>query len=201
MNLRRTIKQRTFYDDKDYHDPNLDQVRRPPPKSTKPTYTGQVIEYNPNLRPAVFPTIPLDQEVKEPAEETSALDSSNEGQDAGATPQPSTPPPDTANTLSHHPPSRCLSADSEHEESAFDMSSMYTSADQLEWSGRLRMPLGRSSSPERVMGCNGLGNPTFAKNWKRMVKLGRRTDQEMIEAEMATSDEDASEEPQERSVS
>ena len=69
MILRSSIKTPQKYDDLDYQDHNQEEVhqRTPHPEKKMIAYTGRIIEYNPNIRPAVFPTIPLDQEVDEDA--------------------------------------------------------------------------------------------------------------------------------------
>ena len=69
MILRSSIKTPQKYDDLDYQDHNQEEVhqRTPHPEKKIIAYTGPIVEYNPNLRPAVFPTIPLDQEIDEEA--------------------------------------------------------------------------------------------------------------------------------------
>lgn len=65
MNLRSSRHAPQKYDDQDFHDHNQDRVRERTPVKMAEKYCGPVYEFNPNLRPAIFPTIPLDQEVDE----------------------------------------------------------------------------------------------------------------------------------------
>ena len=75
MILRSSIKTPQKYDDLDYQDHNQDEVhqRTPHPEKKMIAYIGPIVEFNPNLRPAVFPTIPLDQVVDEEAWQRSKL--------------------------------------------------------------------------------------------------------------------------------
>ena len=67
MNLRSSTYAPQKYDDLDFHDHNQDRVRERTPVKMTGQYCGPVVAYNPNLRPAIFPTIPLDHEADEDA--------------------------------------------------------------------------------------------------------------------------------------
>ena len=197
MNLRKNIKRRTFYDDQDYHDPNQAEVYRTPPKPTKQAYTGKVIEVNPRQRPAVFPTNPIGQVVEEPKKGASESDLSESPNlkpihqlSTITSPAPGTPV-QFVDTLHEQP---------DHRESAFDVSSMYTSVDQAMWARRLTISPERTPSPTYRIGSNRTENPVFANNMALMEKLSKRTDEEWAAAEMATSDEDEDDEPRGRHV-
>ena len=213
MNLRKTIKVRTFYDDKDYRDPHQDEVYRAPPKpAKKPAYQGQVVEYNPDLRPAVFPTIPIGQVVREPVEEvetridceslpTSPIPLESRAQLTSSTDAPT----DAANLLTLTSQNTSQPADqpeqpSQASRSAFDVSGMFTSLDHKEWAQRLAFPPGRSPSPDRRTSASCMDNPVFARNMGLMEKLSQRTDEEWVEAEMATSEEEEDDEARGRQV-
>lgn len=192
MNLRKKIKRRTFYDDQDYHDPNQAEVYRAPPKPVKSAYTGKVIEFNPQLRPAVFPTIPLAQVVEEPKNEASGPDLSE---------SPNTEPINQLSRItSPTPDTPVQSVDSlpeqpDQRESVFDVSSMSTSIDKVVWARKLTMPPERTPSPTYRTRSNRPENPVFENNMALMEKLSERTDEEWAAAEMATSDEDEDDEP------
>jgi hypothetical protein len=208
MNLRKTIKTRTFYDDQDFRDPHQDEVYRAPPTPTKqPAYQGQVVKYNPRLRPAAFPTIPLGLVVVQTGKEVTTHSVSEPqaipltrpevtvraNRSSGALKVPisqSQNAPQSDNAL------QCQPGDSEF---AFDVSDMFTSIDQKEWSWRLSPA--RSPSLERQVSACDVENPLYTKNMALMERLSKWTDEEWAEAEMATSDEEEEDdEPRGRQV-
>ena len=198
MNLRKSIKRRTFYDDRDYHDPNLSGCILPAaPKPVKLAYKGKVVEFNPQLRPAVFPTISLGQVVEEPTIKEPRPPESSESSTSNPKTQPS-----TLSTTFHN---QVQAVDPLHDrpdsgDSAFDVSNMYTSLDKAMWSRRLTMSLGQTPSPTREMSSNGPENPVFAHNMKLMDKWSKRTDEDWAAVEMETSDEDEDVGPRARRV-
>lgn len=206
MNLRKTIKTRTFYDDQDFHDPHQDEVHRAPRTPTEqPVYQGRVAEYNPRLRPAAFPTIPLGQVVQTGEEVTTHTVS--ESQAISLTRLEVTARANQSNNalkspISSHKASRsdnALQGRLGDSESTFNVSDMFTSQDQKEWSRRLSPP--RSPSLERQISAYDTENPVYTKNLELMERLSKRTDEEWVEAEMATSDEEEDdEEPRGRQV-
>ena len=62
------------------------------------------------------------------------------------------------------------------------------------------MSPGSSPSPDRRVGSCDLENPVYARNMELIEKLSKRTDEELVEAEMATSDEDEEDESRGRQV-
>jgi len=208
MNLRKTIKTRTFYDDQDYRDPHQDEVYRAPPTPAKqPIYQGQVVKFNSRLRPAAFPTIPLGQVVAQTGKEVTTHTGS-ESQAISFTRPEVTARANVSSGAFKSPISQSQDAsqidnafqgqpgDSEF---GFNVSDMFTSLDQKEWSRRLSPA--RSPSPERQISACDMENPVYTKNMELMERLSKWTDEDWIEAEMATSDEeDEDEEPRGRQV-
>ena len=209
MNLRKTIKQRTFYDDKDYRDPHQDEVHRPTPQPSKePTYKGEVIEFNPNLRPAAFPTIPLNQVIEESVKEGGThVGEARQTLPSWSKQRASFIPPTNAGDLPNSIPSNNSQSypvqQPSQESRSFDVSSMFTLLDHKEWSQKLANSPSRSRSRSsgRRVGASRPENSTYARNLNLMDKFDKRTDEEWVEAEMATSDEEeCEEEPRGRQV-
>jgi len=208
MNLRKTIKTRTFYDDQDFRDPHQDEVYRAPPTPTKqPAYQGQVVKYNPRLRPAAFPTVPLGQVVAQTGKEVTTHTGSESQANLFACPEV-TARANASSSALNLPISQSQNAPQTDNAfqgqlgdsgSAFNVSDMFTSIDQKEWSRRLSPA--RSPSPERQISACDIENPVYTKNMELMERLSKWTDEEWAEAEMATSDEEAEdEEPRGRQV-
>lgn len=212
MNLRKTIKTRTFYDDKDYRDPHQDEVYRTPPKPAKqPAYQGQVVEFNPDLRPAAFPTIPLGHVVEKVVTPTKEAVTRIVCESPPTSPSRLQPP--TAHSLTVAPESTTSGSQaasqsdesprhpSQASRSVFDVSGMLTSLDKREWSRKLAISPDPSPSPDRRIGACGVENPVYARNMEIMERMSKRTDEDWVEAEMVTSeDEDEDEEPRGRQV-
>ncbi|KAL8822459.1 MAG: hypothetical protein Q9191_006806 [Dirinaria sp. TL-2023a] len=206
MNLRKSIKRRTFYDDRDYHDPNQHEVYRASPKAVKPAYKGKIVEFNPNLRPAAFPTISLGQvvveeveEEKEEEDEPTIKEASAPDSSESSTPNPHPQTPTTLATSNNQVQSVDALCEQPHSgNSIFDVSNMYTSIDKAVWSQRLTMSPTRTPSPPCEMSSNGSENPVFVNNMKLLEKLSKRTDEAWAAAEMETSDEDEDDGPRER---
>lgn len=208
MNLRKTIKTRTFYDDQDFRDPHQDEVYRAPPTPTKqPAYQGQAAEYNPRLRPAAFPTIPLGQVVVQTGEEVTTHTVS-ESQVISFTRPEVTARANRSSGALKSPVSQSQNASRSDNalqgqlgdsESTFNVSDMFTSLDRKEWSRRLSPP--RSPSLERQISACNTENTVYTKNMELMERLSKRTDEEWAEVEMATSDEEEEDdEPRGRQV-
>ena len=77
LRKRSAIRIPQKYDDLDYHDHAQESAPKsascPEETNDGSGYRGRVLDYNPSLRPAVFPTIPLDQEIEEQEEECASL--------------------------------------------------------------------------------------------------------------------------------
>lgn len=203
MNLRKTIKARTFYDDRDFRDPHQDEVYRALPIPTRqPGFRGQVIDYNPRLRPAAFPTIPLGQVIAQTGEEVTTHTVSELKAIPFTRPEV-TAAANASSSALELPISQSQNASQAADafqgqpgdtEFPLNVSDMFTSIDQKDWSRRLSPA--RSPSLERQISVSDKGNPVYTKNMELMERLSKRTDEEWAEAEMATSDEeDEDEEP------
>lgn len=198
MELRKKKKAPVYYDDVDFRNPQQEEVFFTPSKSAKKLgYTGLPIDYNPNLRPAAFPTIPhghqVDLEVEDvtrptPPATNKALATSSAASSSAQFLQA----PTVAVSLRQR--------QSQAYNSALPTPNMFTQADKDEWAQRLAFNAGRSPSPDRRAASHGLLNPVLAGNYALMNKFGKRTDVEWVAAEMATSDEE-DDEPRGRQVS
>ena len=192
---RDALKTPQRYDNVDYEDRHLSEGRQQSgePESLN-AYRGPVIEYNPNLRPAVFPTIPLDQEVDEslftPTEVNLQNAPSQHPQRATQIPQPDdiwiAHQSDTSSHTLRASPSR--------------NSEMYTflSTDDR-WSRELNRDINtsphRASSPKMPAKPDvGIGSRVWNANMKKLDKLSRMTETDWNVAEMETSEEDEAEE-------
>ena len=185
MELRKTIRPVHKYDDIDYHDYHQDEVgqRTSPLALDRQAYRGRVIEYNPNLRPAVFPTIPLDEEVSDSATE--------------CVNQPSQYSPLSYQQNQYEKSDSERRADTVHQ--SFDFSSFRdpqmfaTVTTNDRWSHELDKDLmtlpSRTPSPKSSKS-NGSGNKIYVQNLKLMEKLDKRTEMDWNIAEMETSEED-----------
>ena len=179
------------YDNANYEDRHQNEVRQPiaEPETSK-AYRGRVIEYNPNLRPAVFPTIPLDQEVDESLFTSSENAPSQHPHRATQTPQPKDVGSDDQSDAS----SQTLRG------SPLSNPGMYsfTSTDDR-WSRELNKDLNssplRASSPKMpAKPSAGIGSKVWNENMKKLDMLAERTETDWNIAEMETSEEDEAEE-------
>ncbi|KAK3172872.1 hypothetical protein OEA41_006197 [Lepraria neglecta] len=208
LRKRKNIKAPRRYDDDDYgsspresspressskdedsrESPQLEQLRwpSPPPKRStkKNAYRGPVIEFNPNLPPAAFPTLD-----KPWPNQISDQDQHNMHQEL--------PIPDLSDEQVAVADSS-VSGNGPHQRvNPPIMFSIPTRAP----SGSIRPRLGPSIMVDRAMGVapiyNGLGsmdngpqNPIWASNVKKIGELARRTSFDWIMHEMDTSDEE-----------
>lgn len=186
MELRKNIKAPQRYDEIEEYvrSPSTESYRptqSPPPVREK--YLGKIIEYNPNLPPAAFPT--LDSWAPRRVDEVSTTSPV-----AGSiqAPQLSNPPP----AMRKPPKSNVLTAPD---------SSRVTKPmikppkmPRFRKSSRNRsISLGSTSDfPDAGNGRwdNGPNNPIYTRNMEIMESLGKRTSEEEFEAEMETSDEE-----------
>ena len=193
---RGTLKTPQRYDNVDYQDRNLNEARQHSAESESDAqlrYTGPVIQYNPNLRPAVFPTIPLDQEVDESLFTSSVVNVQNataqHPQPAAQTPQPE----DVGNGRQSDTSSQTLRG------SPLSDSEMATSTyTDDRWSRELNRGLNtpplRPSSPKMpAKPTAGIGSKVWNENMKKLDMLYKRTETDWNIAEMETSDEDEAE--------
>lgn len=178
------------YDDLDYHDHQQDELRQrtPKPVDSSLCYRGRVVEYNPNLRPAVFPTIPLDQEVEE------RWEGGEDGVEAvpSLTAQSTYQPLIVENDRSNQGPE--LSRQS-FDFSAFKHFDMFASTSMNDrWSRdldrNLKMSPVRTPSPKSLKRSNGPENKVYVQNLKLLDKFSDRTETDWNIADMETSDED-----------
>ena len=194
---RGAIKSPQRYDNENYEDCHVNGVRRGAHKEEL-VYRGPVIEYNPNLRPAVFPTIPLDQEVDESLFTAVAVN-----QDAPSVSQqlqrdPQTPQPDVGNghqsvsshTLSSHTALGFPSPTS------LEMFILPSTDDR--WSRELNRDLNtpplRTSSPNMLAKpIAGIGSKVWSENMRNLDKFYKRTEADWNIAGMETSEEDEAE--------
>ena len=192
---RDALKTPQRYDNVDYEDRHLNEARQQSgePESLN-AYRGPVIEYNPNLRPAVFPTIPLDQEVDEslftPPEVNLQNAPLQHPQRATRTSQPEDVGSSHQSDASSHTLRASPSSDSE-------MFSFSSTDDR--WSRELNRdintsPLGPSSPKMPAKPDVGIGSKVWNDNMKKLDKLSKRTETDWNIAEMETSEEDEAEE-------
>ena len=178
------------YDDADYQDRHQNEVRQHTVESeASDVYRGPVIEFNPNLRPAVFPTIPLDQEVDESLFTASEVSQNAPAQRATKPSQPDVESGYQSDTSSH---TLRFSPSSDPEMFAF------TSTDDR-WSRELNKEVNtsplRPSSPKMLPKTTvGTGSKVWNENMKKLDALAKRTETDWNIAEMETSEEDEAEE-------
>ena len=188
MKLRTASERRTTqkYDNTDIHDRHQDEVlqRISTPQLLDPRlcYRGPVIEHNPNLRPAAFPTIPLDQDIED-----------SEVRIESGLPLPSPlDPPLVKNARNDERLQESQSFDFAH----FKDPEMFaaTSIDDR-WSRDLGKNLRdsqlRTPSPKTLKRSNGPERKIYMQNMKILDKFSRRTEMDWNIAEMATSEDEA----------
>lgn len=193
MRLRTPSERRTTqkYDDTDIHDHHQDEVlqRISTPQLVNPRlqYRGLVTEFNPNLRPAAFPTIPLDQEIED-----------SEVRVEPGLPQPS--PLTNQRHLLKNARNDERRPDSSHpfDFAPFKDPEMFaaTSIDDR-WSRdlgkNLRNSQLRTPSPKTLKKSNGPENRIYMQNMKILDRFRRRTEMDWNIAEMVTSEDEAEE--------
>lgn len=195
MRLRSNSALRTpqRYDNADYQDRHQNEVRQHTVEpEASDVYRGRVIPYNPNLRPAVFPTIPLDQEVDESLFTPSEVNKNAPSQ-----------PPQRATKLSHAEIESGHQSDTSSHTLRFSPSSdpemfAFASTDDR-WSRELNKDLNtsplRASSPKMLpKNSVGMGSKVWNENMKKLDTLAKRTETDWNIAEMETSEEDEAEE-------
>lgn len=190
MRLRTASERRTTqkYDDTDIHDRHQDEVlqRISPPQLLDPRlcYRGPVIEHNPNLRPAAFPTIPLDQEI--------------EDCEVRVEPLPLPSPLNQPLVKNVRNADRLLDSSQPFDFAGFKDPEMFaaTSIDDR-WSRDLGKNLRdsqlRTPSPKTLKRSNGPENKIYMQNMKILDRFSRRTEMDWNIAEMATSEDEAEE--------
>ncbi|KAL9010992.1 MAG: hypothetical protein Q9173_004120 [Seirophora scorigena] len=169
MGLRKSVKAPKRYEDELGEGGHL--IRSPPVTSRPKSYRGKVIEYNPDLPPAAFPTLD---------------------------PRRPTPPRANQQQLNHQMPSnqrkyaRSPTASPPHQQPATNFSNR-----DLNHPFSLRDPVsdypldnmtGFDQASQQHMH-NGIGNPIWERNMALLDGFEKRTDLEWAEAEMGTSDE------------
>ena len=167
------------------------------PKSRRPAYCGEVIEFNPNLPPAAFPTLDHPDYVHNGGTVTVDLESQFPGLQS---PEPRLSGfewinPDALGSncrtkemdrTEDDPTMRSATADLTHSTSqSFSQNSMTV---QKQTQGSMLSSMYGESTD------NGPRNPIWVSNMARMEEAGRMSDLDRIMLEMETSDEDASDE-------
>ncbi|KAL8782592.1 MAG: hypothetical protein Q9195_009615 [Heterodermia aff. obscurata] len=179
------------YDNLEYQDRHQNEERQhhDEPETSNDVYRGPVIQYNPHLRPAVFPTIPLDQEVDESLFTSSEIKLQNAPSPRRATQYPQ--PEDITNSSQSDASSHTLLGDP----AMFSI----TSTDDR-WSRELNRDLNtspaRTTSPKMSSAkpAVGIGSKIWNDNMKKLDLLSKRTETDWNIAEMETSEEDEAEE-------
>ncbi|KAL9017246.1 MAG: hypothetical protein Q9185_005411 [Variospora sp. 1 TL-2023] len=176
MGLRKSVKAPKRYEDEIAERGQLlpsPPVNSHPPITTRPkAYRGPVIEYNPNLPPAAFPTLDPRQPTPAPGYQQQMdrhIPSNPRRRNGNPTPSPPyRPPPSNFShrDLNHSFPLRKTSSQSSY---------------------GIMAGIGQASRSHHMD--NGIGNPIWEGNMAIMEKLSKRTDEDWVMAEMETSDE------------
>ena len=167
------------------------EPRKPKPK--KSAYRGKVIEYNPNLPPAAFPTLDHPDYVHNGGNIPFDLDSHVSGlrsRNASQSHSPSsTPDPlgrdcpsEDINVIGKNPAMISATADSAHD-----------GIQSLKQTSTHEQRRSRTSTPSSIYGeptDNGPRNPTWVSNMARMKEAGRMSDLDRNMLDMETSDEE-----------
>ncbi|KAL8977886.1 MAG: hypothetical protein Q9177_006541, partial [Variospora cf. flavescens] len=183
MGLRKSVKAPKRYEDEIAERGQLQRsppINSHPPITTRPkAYRGPVIEYNPNLPPAAFPTLDPRQPTPAPRYQQQMdrhIPSNPRRRNGNPTPSPPYRPP----------PSNFSDADLNH---SFPLRKTFSESSHGNMAG-----IGQASRSHHMD--NGIGNPIWEGNMAIMEKLSKRTDEDWVMAEMETSDEGESSSPQ-----
>ncbi|KAL8858787.1 MAG: hypothetical protein Q9178_004704 [Gyalolechia marmorata] len=148
----------------------------PLPSSRHGAYRGPVVEFNPDLTPAAFPTL-------DPRENNASYPSSH----VHTTQRKNSADPSASST--HH-------QQQERSPSEADLNYQSMDGTKLRLNSEFRQNDPHHLLMNPFMGAplhdtsNGPDNPVWRNNMRIMEDMGKMTDEELIMAEMATSDED-----------
>lgn len=194
MQLRKNIKPPRRYEE--YQQPNDDDVEKevfhsPPKPSTRAAYRGKIIEFDPSLPPAVFPTTDLWWSGKADVKGSSA----SRPNSSIAVPQ--TSDPRKSQTNSQVPASQKQRTKPTNPPQSILHSIMPQSRSPPKYIAyRCQSPDLLKDLPTEVeevddgIWSNGQANPIYVDNLKIMEKLGARTNDDLELLEMETSDEE-----------
>ena len=211
MELRKKTKAPKRYDDVEFQRESQPNLKRPPPKATlmRPAFQAKIIEFNPDLPPAAFPTTDswLPTKVLEDSSHNSSCQNQNQNQNQNqdqnedqnqnqslkpqkitCRPEFKTPQGAKKELIVPQQPTIPLANIKHDNESNMACPSSYIR--QFFRTPTRSFEYGQPEELEEGRRSNNPGNPVYESNMKIMENLSARTDEDWVVAELETSDEE-----------